>query len=364
MRRILCVRQFFAYSLFLAFLLMLNACTKNDTKVLQIKPNGPKPAWGPTIHPQMLAVVEKFESYNEPPLYTLPAQEARQYPPIQQAAADVANDYHIHQPYMNVDTMGMFFTSDKAQIHVRVYTPSTGKSSYPVIVYYHGGGWVLASTDVYDASCRALCSQSDAILVSVDYRLAPEYKFPTADNDAYNGYVWAMQNASAWKGDTSRIAVVGESAGGNLACAVSLMARDNGIKMPVHQVLVYPIANSDFNTPSYIQYADAIPLNKPLMEWFFANYLSQPSDASDPRITLVHANLHNLPSSTVISAEIDPLQSEGKMLADNLQAAGVPVTYQLFTGVTHEFFGMGAVLPEAKVAEGLAAGELRKAFHN
>ena len=132
--------------------------------------------------------------------------------------------------------------------------------------------------------------------------------------------------------------------------------------MPVHEVLVYPIANSDFNTPSYIRYADALPLSKPLMQWFFKYYVPQPSDLNDPRIALVTANLHNMPPTTIIAAQIDPLQS--KMLADQLQASGVSVTYKLFEGVTHEFFGMAAVVPEAKLANGLAAAELRKAFHN
>lgn len=355
-------RAFLCYLLFICVL--FSSCTKNDLKVIQIKPDGPKPAWGPTIAPQMLAVIEKYESYHVPPLYTLTPEEARKQPTPADAAADVAGDYNITMPYMNVDTAGMDIPVGKDQIHIRIYTPPTAKSSYPVVVYYHGGGWVIATINTYDASCKALSAEADAIVISVGYRRGPEHRFPTAHADSYAAYLWALQNCAMIKGDPKRVAVAGESAGGNLACAVSLMAKENGVKMPVHQLLVYPIANTNLNTPSYIQYANAIPLSKPLMKWFFKNYLSQPSDANNPHIALVSANLNKLPPATIIAAEIDPLQSEGKMLADKLQAAGVPVTYKLYPGVTHEFFGMGAVVPQAKLAEALAAHELRKAFHN
>jgi acetyl esterase/lipase len=264
---------------------------------------------------------------------------------------------------MKVDTMGREIPVQGGQIHVRIYTPQTGKATYPMIVYYHGGGWVIATIDTYNASAQALAEQSDAIVVSVEYRKGPEYKFPTAHNDAFAAYKWTLQNASTLKGDSTRVAVAGESAGGNLAVSVSMMARDSGIRKPVHEVAVYPIANNDTNTPSYQQYADAKPLSKPLMEWFFRNYLRTPADGDQPWISLVdEANLSNLPPATIIGAELDPLQSEGKQLADKLQAANVSTEYRLYKGVTHEFFGMAQVIPEAKDAQAFATQRLRQAF--
>jgi acetyl esterase/lipase len=267
-------------------------------------------------------------------------------------------------PAMKVDTMGRQIPVQGGQIHVRIYTPKSGKTSYPVIVYYHGGGWVIATIDSYNASAQALSEGADAIVVSVEYRKGPEAKFPTAHNDSYAAYRWTLANASTFKGDSTKVAVAGESAGGNLAIAVSMMARDSGIRKPLHQLAVYPIANNDTNSPSYIQYANAKPLSKPLMEWFFMHYLRTPADGNHPWISLTDvANLANLPPTTIIGAEIDPLQSEGKTLADRLQAAGVATTYRLYTGVTHEFFGMAQVVPEARDAQALASQRLKEALN-
>jgi acetyl esterase/lipase len=140
------------------------------------------------------------------------------------------------------------------------------------------------------------------------------------------------------------------------------MARDKGIKMPLHQLLVYPVASNDMNSASYVKYAAAKPLNKPMMEWFAKNYLPNMATAADPRISLVKANLKGLPSTTIIGAEIDPLQTEGRLLADRLKEAGVTVNYQLYDGVTHEFFGMATVIPQAKEAQALAAAEIKGQF--
>jgi acetyl esterase/lipase len=345
----------------------LLSCEKNTNQndsYNQIQPSGPKPAWGPTITPQMQAVIETLDTISPVPLHTLTPQQAKQQATPADAAMRVMKNYNISPPAINVDTIGQKIPIGEGRIHIRIYTPRTGKSTYPVIVYYHGGGWVIATIDTYNASAVALAEQSDAIVISVEYRKGPEYKFPTAHNDSYAAYKWALQNASTIKGDSTRIAVAGESAGGNLALSVSMMARDNGIRKPVHALAVYPIANNDFNSPSYIKYADAKPLNKPLMQWFFMHYLNNPSEGDHPWISLVEANLTGLPATTIIAAEIDPLQSEGKMLAEKLTSSNVPVTYQLYTGVTHEFFGMANVIPEAKKAQTLAAKELRKAFGN
>lgn len=272
-------------------------------------------------------------------------------------------EHNIPMPPSQVDTIGKDIPVAGGKIHARVYTPRTSDSTFPVIVYYHGGGWVIADLNVYDASAKTLAEQSGAIVVSVHYRQGPEHKFPTAHNDAFAAYQWVLKNAGGMKGNSKMIAVVGESAGGNLACNVSIMARNKGIIIPVRQILVYPVANNDMNSPSYQKYATAKPLNKPMMEWFAKNYLGDMSKAADPRISLIKANLKGLPPTTIIAAEIDPLQTEGKLLADKLKDAGVDVNYKLYNGVVHEFFGMATVVPDAKVAQGVVTGDLKASFN-
>jgi acetyl esterase len=345
--------------------LTIPACKKDSTSndpFSQIQPKGPKPTWGPTITSQMQTVIETLDSLSPTPLYTLTPQQARLQPSAADAAMRVMRNYNIPTPPMNVDTTGREVPVQGGSIHVRIYTPKTGKASYPMIVYYHGGGWVIATVDTYNASAQALAEQVDAVVVSVEYRKGPEFKFPTAHNDSYAAYRWALTNASTLKADSTKVAVAGESAGGNLAVAVSIMARDNGVRKPLHILSVYPIANYDFNTPSYNQYSSAKPLNKPFMQWFFMHYLNNTAEGLNPLISLVNANLSGLPATTIINAEIDPLQSEGKQLADKMQAAGVPVMHRLYTGVTHEFFGMATVIPEAKNAQALAAQRLKEAL--
>lgn len=327
-----------------------------------IQPKGPKPAWGPTLTPQMQTVIETLDTIAPSPIHKLTPQQARLQPSAADAAMRVMRNFGIPAPPVKVDTAGRNIPVMEGNIHVRIYTPKTGKASYPVIVYYHGGGWVIATIDTYNASAQALAEKADAILVSVEYRKGPEFKFPTAHKDAFAAYKWTLRNASTFKGDSTKVAVAGESAGGNLAVTVSMMARDSGVRKPVHQLSVYPVASNDPNTPSKIQYAAAKPLSTPDLPWFLMHYLNNMAESANPLISLVNANLSGLPKTTIIAAEIDPLQSEGKTLADKLQAAGVSVTYKLYKGVTHEFFGMASVIPEARDAQNLAAEELKKAF--
>jgi acetyl esterase/lipase len=173
-----------------------------------------------------------------------------------------------------------------------VYWPN-GDGPFPVILYIHGGGWVIANLDTYDGSARGLTNAAKAVVVSTHYRQAPEHKYPAAHDDVFAAYQWTIKNAASLKGDPGRIAVAGESAGGNMAAVVSIRARDQKIAMPVHQLLVYPVAGSDTNTESYRENANAKPLNKPMMEWFAKHALSK-SENKDPRIDLVHADLEGL----------------------------------------------------------------------
>ena len=327
-----------------------------------LKPGGPAPEWGKTIKPEMQVVTEKLNSYGDRPLETLSAADARKNHTLNDAVMDLAKQNNITVPAAKVDTIGKDIDVSGGKIHLRIYTPKDASGPCPLIVYYHGGGFVIANLDVYNASAQALAEQVGAIVVSVAYRLAPENKFPTAHNDAFTAYEWAVKNAVDLKADPAKIAVVGESAGGNLAANVSITARDKHIMLPVHQVLVYPITQADMNTESYKMYEKAKPLNKAMMGWFTEKYLTTMIEAQDPKISLVNANLKGLPSTTIITAEIDPLHDDGVILADKLKAAGVKVGSKNYEGVTHEFFGMALLIPEAKAAQAYAADQLKAAF--
>jgi acetyl esterase len=313
----------------------------------------------PKADPHMQKVLDALKSLGGKPTETLSPEEARKQPTPADAVKKVLSDMgKSTAPEAGVTVKDMSVPVDGGSVPVHIYTPE-GKGPFPVMVYYHGGGFVIADTKVYDASPRALAKMAGAIMVSVDYRQAPEHKFPTAPNDAYAAYLWTTRHAREFNGDPMRVAVGGESAGGNLATVVSMMARDKKAQMPVHQLLVYPVVDNNMNTPSYGRNANAKPLNKPMMAWFFKHYGADPSS---PYALPIKGKLAGLPAATIVAAEIDPLESEGKSYADKLKAAGVKVDYKEYSGVTHEFFGMGAVVPKAKDAEQFAADGLKKAF--
>lgn len=316
----------------------------------------------PKPNKQMNAVLSDLGTKGGKPIESLSAEEARKQP----TPADAVRDVLIKQkksvaPEAVAKVEDREIDGGAGKIPARIYTPS-GKAPQPVIVYYHGGGFVIATNDTYDASPRALANQTGAIVVAVEYRKAPEHKFPAAHEDAYQSYLWVLKNAASFGGDPARVAVAGESAGGNLALNVAIMARDQNKQLPLHEFLVYPVAGNDLNTESYKENANAKPLSKAMMGWFFKNYLRSPGDKDDQRLNLVKADLHGLKPATVITAEIDPLRSEGKELADQLNKQGVKTEYKNFEGVTHEFFGMASVLDEAKKAQNMASQGLKASF--
>ena len=329
---------------------------------VSLNPSGGVPAWGRTIQPEMQVVIEKLVSLGGKPIETLTAKEARMQPTPTDAVMAVMREYNMPMPPALCDTMGKDIPVTDGKTHVRIYTPQKGTAPYPVIVYYHGGGFVIADINVYAGSTQGLCEQTGAIVVSVEYPKGPEHKFPMAHTVAFDAYQWVLKNAASFKGDASKIALVGESAGGNLAANVSIMARDKKVQMPLYQVLVYPIASNDMNNDSYVKYAAAKPLNKPMMAWFVKNYLVSTDQSADPRINLINANLAGLPKTLIIGAEIDPLQTEGRWLSEKLKAAKVETEYKLYDGVTHEFFGMATVVPQAKDAQALASKKIKSAF--
>ncbi|MGI9047497.1 MAG: alpha/beta hydrolase [Burkholderiales bacterium] len=305
---------------------------------------------------QMQAVLDQLAALGGKPIVSLSAEEARKQPtPADAVKALLQSQGKSTAPMPVARVQDGEIPGPAGPIKARIYTPD-GAGPFPVIVYYHGGGWVIANLDTYDASPRALANAAKAIVVSSHYRQAPEHKFPAAHEDAFAAYQWVLNNAVAFNGNPNRVSVVGESAGGNLAAAVALMAREAKLPMPVHQVLVYPVANAQIGSESEQQNAEAKPLNTPMLTWFYEKYLPTPADKNSPLIALTEvADLKGLPPATIITAQIDPLRSEGRAYAEKLEQAGVPVDYRNYEGVTHEFFGMGAVVDKAKEAVQQAA---------
>jgi acetyl esterase len=232
----------------------------------------------------------------------------------------------------------------------------------PTLIYFHGGGWVIGTLDAYDASCRALTNLANCQVISVDYRQAPEHKFPGPTEDAYAAVQYIMGHPDQFHADAKHITVGGESAGGNIASVVCMMARDRSGLMPAYQLLIYPVTDDNFDTDSYRQNANAMPLDRDAMKWFFDKYLTSPGEGSNPYIAILHGDVSKLPPATVITADVDPLRSEGQAYADKLRAAGIPVKSMNYDGVTHEFFGLGSVVDTAKRAERFAAEGLDSAF--
>jgi len=249
-------------------------------------------------------------------------------------------------------------------VPVRVYVPVTDdEGPLPVCVWFHGGGWVVGSIATNDPTCRALANAAGAIVVSVDYRLAPEHKFPIPFDDCYAAMEWAAANAASFGGDASRLAVAGSSAGGNLAAAVALRARDEGGPRLAHQSLICPVVDTDLERPSYVENGDGYGLNYDTMVYFLQCYVSSEADASNPYVAPMAADdLSGLPSAFVLTCEFDPLRDEGEAYAERLREAGVPVKLSRYDGQIHALFNAGVPFTRTWDAIDEAAGELRKAF--
>jgi acetyl esterase len=247
-------------------------------------------------------------------------------------------------------------------IPVRVYTPE-GEGPFPLFVYIHGGGWVLGDLDGSDPTCRAIANEAECVVVSVDYRLAPEHKFPVPVEDVYAATVFVARHAHEFGGDGARIAVGGDSAGGNLSAAVSLMARDRGGPSLALQVLNYPVIDRDFDSASYEQNGDGYFLTAAMMRWFWGHYLRNDADALDPYAAPLRAgDLSGLAPALVITAEFDPLLSEGEAYASALRDAGVPATLRRYDGMIHGFISMMQFVPQGRQAISEIAAALREAF--
>jgi acetyl esterase len=302
------------------------------------------------INPEALKYIEQT-SAARPPLNQMSLEEARRLV----IAARVTNDA---EPLAQVEELSI--PGPDGQLRVRIYTP-LGAGPFPLLVYFHGGGWVVGAVETVDGSCRKLTNNGGCVTVSVDYRLAPEHKFPAATKDCFAALKWVALNARSIGSDAGRIAVGGESAGANLAAVAALMARDNGGPKLAGQLLVYPVLDHRFDTESYLEHAHGYVITKELMIWFWRHYLRDESDAGNPYASPLQArDLSGLPPTALFTAEYDPLRDEGAAYARRLQQTAVPVFYKCWEGLPHGFFGMADVVKEARAAVDDAARWIRE----
>jgi acetyl esterase len=305
------------------------------------------------LDPQVKAFLEQAVALGLPPTHTLTPEAAR----AQMLAARAAQ---TGEPVAKVQDLTV--PGPGGDIPIRVYTPE-GAAPFGALVFIHGGGWVLGSVDGSDPTCRQLVNRAGCVVVSVEYRLAPEVKFPAPLDDCYAATRWVAENAATIGVDPERIAVGGVSAGGNLAAAVTLMARDRGGPALVHQMLVVPVTDRSFTTASYAENGEGYGLTKDSMEWYWNHYLTGEADARNPYAApLLAESLRGLPPAQVITSEFDPLRDEGKAYADRLQEAGVPVSYICCEGMVHGSFSMAAMFEGGRKAVDQAAAALRAAF--
>ena len=318
----------------------------------------------------MQAVVDQLMKFKSPAIETLDFGNARATPTFKNAVEEMASQsaatraMNVAMPAMPEPVAALEHVqipTRDGEVLARVYKYSDDEN-LPVIVYFHGGGWVIANLDVYESSCRALCNAAKAIVVSVNYRQSPEAKYPAAVNDAYDATQWVLQNAASLGGDANRVAIAGESAGGNLATVACLQAKDNGGRLPVAQLLIYPVTDTSMSQASYAENQDTIPLHTPMMPWFWNYYLENESQKSEKYVAPLHAELSGLPPAIVITAEFDPLRDEGEEYAVKLANAGVSVKFQRFDGVVHEFFGLAGAVSKAADAVKFAAEGLKEVF--
>jgi acetyl esterase len=290
-----------------------------------------------------------------PPVETLTPEEARAG--MEQRAPLTAG---TPQPVASV--VDRRIPGPAGEIPVRIYAPD-GPRPMPALVYFHGGGWLVGSLNTHDVVCRALANRAGCIVVSVDYRLAPEHSFPAAIDDAEAATRWVAANASELGVDTDRVAVGGDSAGGNLAAAVALTLRDTGGPRLAYQLLIYPVTDHNFLTRSYVENGEGYRLTRSAMEHYWKLYLGSAGDADDQRASpLRAASLANLPPACVATAEYDPLLDEGRAYAERLREAGVPVEYREYAGLVHGFVAQGGVVDKARDAVDELGSVLRRAF--
>jgi acetyl esterase len=305
------------------------------------------------LHPEARLLLEMMDAQPAPPLETLDPVEARasRLEPMKMLGG---------QPDALGRVEDLSIPGPGGDLPVRIYANEPG-GLRPALTYFHGGGFVFGNLDTHDAVCRALAKESGAVVISVDYRLAPEHKFPAAVEDSHAATVWAAANAASLGIDARRIAVGGDSAGGNLAAVVAMLCRDAGGPALALQVLLYPVTDfSTFETTSHRELAEGYFLNRAAMDWFSALYIASDDQKRDPEVSpLLARDLSGLPPALVITAEFDPLRDEGEAYAQRLREAGVAVTMTRYPGMIHGFVSMRGVLTGGRDAIREAAEAIR-----
>lgn len=302
----------------------------------------------------MRDVISRMGRAGHPAFHTLTATQARA------AYAAGAGVLEIPKPALVRIEDFSIPARDGHALPARLYAPSA--EALPVLLYFHGGGFTIGSIATHDILCRQLSHLAGCAVVSVDYRLAPEHKFPTAAHDAEDALQWLATHANRLGLDGERLAVGGDSAGGTLAAMCAVLARDAGLPLAL-QLLFYPGCSAHQDTPSHRQFARGFVLEEREINWFFSRYVRSPADRDDWRFAPLNAtDVDGVARAWVGLAECDPLVDEGVMYADKLRMAGVAVDLEIYRGVTHEFIKMGRILPEARQAHADAAGALRRAF--
>ena len=306
------------------------------------------------LHPQCKAFIDLLASGGGKPLEQLPVEEARLM------SAGLRDFGGPEEPVAEVRNRTV--PGPAGPIAVRVYRPEA-KETLPVLIYFHGGGFVICSLDTHDGECRRLANASGCAVISVDYRLAPENKYPAAVEDAYAATEYIAEHAAEFGIDPQRIAVGGDSAGGNLATVVATLARDRGGPLLKFQLLIYPLVDFADNSPSMQEYAKDYFLTRESMDWFTDCYLPNRAAARQPSASPKNAeDVRGLPPAMILTAEFDPLRDQGEAYARKLKSAGVPVELKRYDGMIHAFFSFPGAIDTAKVATADAASALRRAL--
>ncbi len=307
------------------------------------------------FHPQVQAIKDRLDQANIPNLYTLPIEEARE-----RDIKGIRATGGTPEPVAEVKDFTI--PGEAGPIAARIYRPTAG-GQLPALVYFFGGGWALGVLDTADAVARMIANRAGCACVTVSYRLAPENKFPAAVHDCYTGAAWVVEHAEELGIDAGRVAVGGDSSGGNLTAAVTLMARERGTPEFIHQLLVYPNTDATADTPSMREVTDEHFFNKNAIAWYWGMYLTSPEDGLSPLASpLLAADLSGLPPATVITAELDPLRDEAEAYGQRLAEAGVPCEIIRYDGMMHGFFTMIGILDTAREAVAMAADRLAAAY--
>ena len=303
----------------------------------------------------MRGIVERIARAGHPPLYTLTPAQARVAFEAGSAALEIPKAELPRVQDLRIPAR------DGAPLPARLYAPAT-RAGLPLLLYLHGGGFTVGSLQTHDALCRELARLAGCMVVSLDYRLAPEHKFPIASNDAWDALAWLAAHAADLGADPARLAVGGDSAGGTLAAVNAILARDARLPLAL-QLLIYPGTAAHADTASHARYAQGPVLDAPAIAWFFDNYVNSRAEREDWRFAPLRApDVSGIAPAWIGLAECDPLHDEGVQYADKLRAAGVNVELKTYRGVTHAFLQMGRVLPEARQIQQDAARALRTAF--